>query len=246
MKDKILIVLVIILLLGLVGLGVFTYNLYQQVDKNELENAEKNDNNSNNNNNNNVNTNDNKEEAGMTDQEILTLGKRLYDEAIDVIGKLTFGASGIVKQPIEFDERYPGYMKTTVTIDEMRNNILKDFTEKFKDGILDPSKGIPDKDIIRVAGNEVFVVDAARGVNMSYAWRDELEIENATNDKIEFNVLRKYIETDRFGEKFSGTDFSNRYETYDFLDSDLEVRIHKFVILKENGSFKISEFNLPY
>ncbi len=238
MKEKILIVLLVILLLGLIALGLFTYNLYQHVDKNKTEEIEKPDEN--------VIPNENEiKKEGMTDEEILILGKKLYNEAIDVIGNLTFGAEGIRKDPFEFDARYPGYMKTVITVDEMRNNILKDFTEEFKDGILDPSKGIPDKDIIRVAGDEVFVVDAARGMNMQYAWQDDLELVIETEDKIEFTVMTKYIAEEAV-EKYNRKVFLQDYKTYTFPASDLETVTGKFVLIKENGNFKISEFNLPY
>ncbi len=241
-KQKGLTVAVILLVIGLILLGLFTYNLYQKTAKDEFEETAK------------VENNTNKKEeikedikdSKMSDEEILTLGKKLYDEAIDVIGNLTYEAEGIVKKPWEFDEEHPGYMKSLVTIDEMRNDILKDFTEEFKDAMLDPNKERIGKDIIRVADNEVFVVDSSKGVNFNYAWRDELEIENATDNKIEFKVSKKYISSDRLGEKLLRKDFFEGYYTYEFLDSDLETITAQFVIVKENGSFKISEFTLPY
>ena len=40
MKEKILIVLLVILLSGIIALGLFTYNLYQQVNKDKTEEIE--------------------------------------------------------------------------------------------------------------------------------------------------------------------------------------------------------------
>lgn len=233
MKNKVLTAIVIILLIGMILLGLFTYYIYSEGKMNKPGEVDKTGE---------IDDSEDEEERVLSDDDILALGKSYYLAGVEVIGNLNFAGEGVVKEPHEYKDIY---RKAKLTEEEMRNTILKDFSKEYQNKVLSGESAEGNPTNIRIIDNEVYQREPGRGRDLTYIEQDELELINATNDKIEFNVKVKYLQPSD-ADKYTGELYPRDYPDYDFPEEDLKTITNKFTLIKEDGRYKILEIHLPY
>lgn len=89
-----------------------------------------------------------------------------------------------------------------------------------------------DRGIITKNG-KYYILDLARGTNIYYLGNDGFEVKSITNDRLEFIVKEKYLtNSDDVGKEASEI-------------TDFEYQNNPFVLVKEDGKWKVDEFTLP-
>lgn len=235
---KILIIILILVILGLV-----TFIVADKVINNKRENKDENiivsENEANNSYENEINNiqkftnntiNSTKNEVNIVAQsqsanilsteEALALGKEKYEVANNCYWSGVEANYGDVIYDID-ESGNPYYMITN--IDEIKsiliNNAFSDFCNEKR---------------IKEKNGKYYIVAAGRGSDISYLG-NELKVDNITENKIEFTSIEKYCANEADWGMYSDASEVK----------DITTKEYKFVIVKEDNSWKIDEFTLP-
>lgn len=166
------------------------------------------------------NTTQNQSTNALSTQETLALGNEMYKKANKCYWDGVEGDYGNLIYNI--DESGNPYYKIT-NIDEIKSVLINNAFSNFCS-----EKGVKEKN------GEYYIVAAGRGDDVSYLG-NELEVDTIAESKIIFTSIEKYCANE---EDYGVYNDASEVE-------DIITKEYKFVIVKENGSWKVSEFTLP-
>lgn len=126
-----------------------------------------------------------------------------------------------------------GNLENTISINEITYELIDNYnelTDNLTNNYFEHFKEV--REIVNENGNH-YITTLGRGGNIYYFGNDGFEVKNISSDKLEFVVKEKYIANNEDLEK-------DPSEITEF-----EYKNNSFVLVKEDGKWKVDEFTIP-
>ena len=174
----------------------------------------------------------------LSKEEALNIGKDKYEQAFKYYFRLKLSEDPI---KIQYNGHEVGAQKIT-NIKEIKDLFTENKFNKYIGKITDEADNY---NIIIEKNGEYYRLDADRGGSTSYLYTDDLEVKNITDNKITFVAKSYYLANTDLVQEFASSHTEPKEYVKNASKENIKILSNEFILVKENGIWKVDYFVMP-
>ena len=174
----------------------------------------------------------------LSKEEALNWGKEKYELATKYYFRLKY-PTDLIK--IEYEGNEVSAQKVN-NIKEIKDLFTEQKFNKYIRKITDESDNY---NAIVEKNGEYYRLDVDRGGSTSYLYTDDLEIKYITENKITFTIKSYYLANSDLVEEYASDYTDPKEYVKNAPKENIEILSNEFILVKENGIWKVDYFVMP-